>query len=169
MATARKKSAASSSASTEAVRVGKFGLIGIINTVIDFAILNVLVSVFGMYIVAANVISTSTAMLFSFVANRTFVFDNKNKDVVRQAVLFFAVTAFGLWGIQSSIIIFLTDIWTWPLDFAYDVVELVGLDGTFSQEFVQTNATKAAATLASLTWNYIMYKRFVFKDDKRKK
>ena len=47
-------------------------------------------------------------MLLSFGLNRNFTFRAKDGDVRRQALLFFAVTAFGLWVVQGVIILAVT-------------------------------------------------------------
>jgi len=58
-------------ASSQKVR---FGLVGVVNTVVDFIVLNVLVSVVGIAIVPANIVSTTVAMLTSFTLNKKAVF-----------------------------------------------------------------------------------------------
>lgn len=152
-----------SSALAETKRVGKFGIVGIINTIIDFGLFNILIGVFELARIPANIISTTCAMIFSFIANKRFVFGSNEKRVLRQAVLFLLVTAFGLYVIQNLVIYFLTEVWLAPLDFAYDIVTALGLGKTFSHEFVINNGAKVIATLFSLTWNYLLYKRVVFK------
>src|SRR5687767_13839867 len=142
----------------ETKRVGKFGLIGILNTLIDFALFNVFINL-GIYRIIANLISTTVAMSFSFTANKSWVFRSKQGSVVRQATLFLAVTAFGLYVIQNLVIYSLTELWLGPMDLAFDVVKLLGLDNLFSHEFVINNGAKAVATLFSLTWNYLLYKK----------
>lgn len=147
---------------SETKRVGKFGLIGILNTVIDFALFNVFIN-FGLYRIAANIISTTVAMSFSFVANKSWVFRAKQGNLLKQAGLFLLVTAFGLYIIQNLVIYFLTEVWLSPLMLGYDLVGVFGLDGVFSQQFVIDNGAKAVATLFSLVWNYALYKKVVFK------
>lgn len=148
---------------SETKRVGKFGLIGVINTVIDFAIYNFMISVVGFSVIAANVVAVTFAMTFSFFANKKFVFSNNSKDVARQAVLFLAFTAFGLYIIQNVIIYGLTEVWTWPLEVGKNIVHGIGLENTFSQEFIYNNGAKAIAIGFTMVWNYLTYKKFVFK------
>lgn len=146
---------------TEVKRVGKFGAVGIANTLIDFGLYNLLTSL-GLSYVAANLPSTTVAMTFSYLANQRLVFKSQRRSLA-QAALFFIVTAFGLWVIQNGIIHFLTEVWTGPLDLAVDIVRAVGLGEVFSAEFVIKNGAKVTATLASLIWNYLWYKKVVFK------
>lgn len=151
-------------ASTEVKRVGKFGIVGILNTVLDFAIFNVLHFQFGLGTpIPSNIISTTCAMLFSFTVNKRMVFEQRRGSVAKQAILFFAVTAFGLYVLQTGVILFLKEIWNWPLELAVQVVNLLRLNSILSYDFVTENGAKAAGTLVSMTWNYIMYKKFVFK------
>lgn len=158
-----KETKAAKPALQETKRVGKFGLVGIINTVIDFSVFNVLIIYASFSQIPANLVSTTIAMTFSFFANKTFVFKNKSNDYIRQVVLFLLVTAFGLYVIQNAVIFFLTESWLWPLEFAYSIVSFIKLDVIFSQDFVVNNGAKVIATLFSMTWNYIMYKKVVFK------
>jgi len=153
----------------EAARVGRFGLVGIVNTLIDFAILNVVSRVFGLSDLAANIPATTVAMVFSFFANRTFVFRaNRSKAdrayTYRQALRFFAFTAFGLYGIQSGIIYLFEHVWTTPVGVGVYVAQSLGLLELVDKKFIVTNGVKLVATAASLIWNYVMYKRFVFKE-----
>ena|SRR5687767_12645203 len=150
------------SAIVETKRVGKFGLVGILNTVIDFVLFNVFINV-GVYRIMANVLSTTVAMTFSFIANKSWVFGARRGSVLRQAVLFLAVTAFGLYVIQNLVIYGLTEVWLTPLQLAYDLVDLLGLDAVFGEQFVINNGAKAVATVFSMTWNYLLYKKLVFK------
>jgi putative flippase GtrA len=55
-------------------QAGKFGLVGIASTVIDFSLLNLGHNVIGLGLIQANLISTTVAMIFSFSFNRRYVF-----------------------------------------------------------------------------------------------
>ena len=146
----------------ETKRVSKFGLIGALNTLIDFALFNILIYL-GLYRIIANIFSTTIAMAFSFTTNKSWVFRSKQGNVLRQVVMFWGVKAFGLYIIQNIVILFLTEVWLAPLNLAYDIVSLIGLQEVFSKTLVANNGAKATATLFSLTWNYLLYKRLVFK------
>lgn len=144
--------------------LAKFGLVGILNTAIDFILFNVLTNKkVGLKKIPANLISTSVAMLVSFTLNRGFVFNATGGNIYLQSAEFFAVTAFGLYVLQNIVIWFLLDVWEWPVNLAWKVVQLIKLDRFMGEEFVRKNAAKAAATLVSLTWNYLMFSFIVFK------
>lgn len=146
-------------------RVGKFGAVGVINTLIDFVLYNVIHFVLGLGLIPANIISTTTAMLFSFVMNKQVVFKKKDGSVIGQAIVFFAITAFGLYVLQNSIIHFLTDVWVTPMQLLVRVVRVIGLDTLLTDAFVVNNGAKVIATVVSLLWNYVMYKKVVFKHE----
>jgi putative flippase GtrA len=157
---------------SETKQVGKFGLVGLINTLIDFSLYNLFINILGvpltpLKLILANLISTTSAMTFSFIANKTFVFKFKQGNILRQVGLYFLSTAFGLYAIQNGVIYILTEIWLWPLDFAYQIAAAIGLDNFLSKSFFIANGAKAIATLFSLVWNYLMYKKVVFKIEKR--
>lgn len=147
----------------EVKRVGRFGLVGIINTLIDLTILNVLRFRFGLPLIPANVASTSVAMTFSFFANRKMVFASKQRGVLLQAIIFLAVTGFGLYVLQNAVIKLLTDIWTAPVEWGLIVAGWLHLTDFLSSEFIAVNGVKAAAIATSMVWNYTMYKRVVFR------
>ncbi len=124
----------------------RFALIGGINTAIDFALLLLLNSV-GVNKYIANFISTSVAFIFSFFANRTFTFKSSG-SAKREFLPFLLVTLSGLWVLQPAII------WVSSPVFA-------SLD-----QNVALFISKLIATVASLIWNYILYSRVVFRNDK---
>ncbi|MDR1196801.1 MAG: GtrA family protein [Candidatus Nomurabacteria bacterium] len=126
----------------------KFGLVGLANTALDFSILNVLSLFFGLPAIAANTISTGISMIFSFFVNKKWVFNSKGKNYAREIVLFFVFTAIGMWIINNGIVQLLVS--TLPPEIS---------------EFWRINIAKIIATLASMIWNYVTYKRFVFKNN----
>lgn len=144
--------------------VTRFAAVGAVNTVLDFAVLNVLMQAFGVAEIPANFISVSLAMCFSFFANKKLVFNaDKTKKTRREAVLFIVVTALSVYGVQNLIIYFLTDLWESPLQGLHDVFDI------FTEEVFISNVAKMIATGASLVWNFYFYKNLVFTDEKRTK
>ncbi len=144
----------------EVKRVGKFGIVGVLNTAIDFTVLNLLRFGAGWALVPANIVSTTIAMTFSFFANRHVVFERRGA-IRRQLGLFLATTAFGLYVLQNLTIELLTAWWTMPLHLALAAVRAVGIH-QLGDAFIIVNCAKLIGTLVSLTWNYIMYKKVVF-------
>lgn len=120
----------------------RFALIGGINTALDFGLLFGLTAL-GLDKIIANYISTGFALIFSFFANRSYTFKSTT-STKKQIVPFLIVTLIGLWILQPLII------WAYTSVVGDDALSL----------FV----AKLLATVASLTWNYLLYSRFVFKD-----
>ncbi len=143
-------------------RLLDFGIVGIINTVIDFAILNIATVFFGVPRIPANIVSTTVAMVFSFFANKRVVFESHGAAKTKEILLFFVVTVFGLYVIQIAIIYLLTEQTTTLFSIVDATLRLLRLDAYITTEFAVTNSAKIIATIASMTWNYVLYQRVVF-------
>jgi putative flippase GtrA len=118
----------------------RFGLVGVGNTLVD-ALGYALLVTLGVPLFAANFASTTAGMLLSFSLNRNFTFRAKEGNVRRQALLFFAVTAFGLWVVQAAIIFAVTA--------AFPGVHVL--------------VPKFAGIAVGLVWNYVLYNKVVFR------
>jgi putative flippase GtrA len=82
----------------------KFGAVGAVNTVLDFAVLNLLVFGFGVQPLRSKVASTVVAATSSYLMNRHWTFRHRERqDVRREYVLFFLLNAVGL-GISLAVI-----------------------------------------------------------------
>ena len=125
----------------------RFGLVGVANTAIDFGILFGLVFL-GIDKLVANFFSTGIAFVFSFFVNRSFTFKSVGGNTKQQFAYFLVITLSGLWIIQPLII--------------NGVVALLTHRG-LSPGFILLTG-KLIATIATLIWNYILYKRHVFKE-----
>lgn len=162
---------------SEVAQVGRFGLIGILNTVVDFAVLNLLLYTilpksvvlgsFGLFgatyyingLVISGVIAGTVAMINSFIFNMRFTF--RVKEVSRQRIVyFFLITIFGLYVIRPIILNIFTDQWLWPSNTAYSISHGLGLP--FSSDFIEANLALAVSIFVVMFYNYIMYKKFVF-------
>lgn len=128
----------------------RFVLVGVINTIVDFIVLLSLVGLFSVQIIAANVVSTSCALIVSYLLNKKAVFKDTDPGNHRQVILFVAVTLTGIWLIQAIIIVMVNQ----GLD------SLFGSVGTSSIDVI---IAKSIATIGSLTWNYLWYSRVVFR------
>lgn len=126
----------------------RFALVGGFNTALDFGILFGLTAL-GIDKIVANYISTSISFIFSFFANKTFTFKVKNSDAKREFLSFIVVTLIGLWVLQPLIITIVTHL----------------LAATTLNDTTTLLIAKLLATVVSLTWNYVLYSRFVFKKE----
>lgn len=144
-------------------QAGAFGVVGIINTLLDFSILNIGAFLFGLPIILANIISTSTALSFSYFANKKWVFNDNRAPLGKKSLaLFIAITLIGLYGLQSIIIYTLTAWATLPLEIAVTIARGLGITA-FTDGFIAANTAKLIATIATTVWNFVLYKKFVFK------
>lgn len=101
----------------------------------------------GFDVLIANIISSTLAFIFSFFANKKYTFQTTDTNVVREMVLFVIVTLSGLWLLQTFVI------WlTLPLTTAI-----------LHDTSVALLASKLVATVTSMTWNYLLYSKLVFK------
>ena len=126
-----------------------FSVIGGINTALDFIILFVLTS-FSVKIFIANIFSTGITFIISFLMNKKITFksvSNNKKELIREMVLFVLVTLFGLWVIQNIVI-----------STAMPIFE-----NLFKNKQISLLLSKFIATIFSLIWNFILYKKVVFK------
>lgn len=149
-------------ANETAKQAGKFGLVGILNTVIDFGVFNVLTQIFGVYVVAANIVSVSVAIINSYIWNKNWTFQDKSKKhLPEQFVKFVTFSLIGM-GIQTSVLWLLATKWTATGVWAYSVVDLLGLERIFSESFVVNNWAKVWGIGLALIWNFVAYKKWTF-------
>ncbi len=152
-------------------QAGKFALVGVLNTFIDFAILNLLVFlgftavffIFNQKFLIANIISVAVAMINSFVLNKQWVFRSGSGSVYLEIIKFLIITIFGMFVVHQLIFNFFYYQFPAITDFIISFVHLIKLDSIFSDQFVILNFSKSIAIVGSLIWNFFGYKFFVFK------
>jgi putative flippase GtrA len=151
------------------LQVGKFGLVGVLNTVIDYAIFIGITKVFSIplnRVWVAKIISGTVAMINSFFFNQRWVFKAKGRDLW-QAARFLVSTAVGVLVIQTGLTQFFSSNWQNLGNFGYSVLNTLGIigvaPGIFTKAFVIKTVAFGMATVASLTWNFISYKFWVFR------
>jgi len=143
-------------------RVPRFAVVGIANAAVSFGILNLLF--FGLHFskIAASLVSTACAVMFSFVLNRNFVFADTSKRARKQILPFVLVTISGSIGVLNLVYICSVallerhGLWITPL---IHVVTRLHL----SQSFVEINLSTIAGAIVSMMWNYNGYRLFVFR------
>lgn len=141
-------------------QVGAFALTGIINTGVDFLLLNIGIFVFHIPILIANIISTSLALLCSYGLNKGWVFGGHRGNKTRAIMLFLLVTLTGLYVLQTGIIYLLTSHFPHLGNAFYAVLQVFHIP--ISNAFVIANIAKAVATVATAIWNFVWYKKVVF-------
>ena len=126
-----------------------FSVIGGINTALDFIILFILTS-FGIKIFIANILSTGITFIISFLMNKKITFksvSSNKKELIREMILFIIVTLFGLWVIQNIVI----------------SISMPIFENLLKNKRISLLLSKLIATIFSLIWNFILYKKVVFK------
>lgn len=125
-------------------------IVGTLNTIVDLSVF-LLLRYLGLPIVVANLISTSAGLVLSYIGNRSFTFSSRQVRRIhagKQALLFLAVTGFGLWVLQPLVILALT-----------------GALGTAGRALGPLTAVipKLGGIAVGLIWNYTLYDRLVFR------
>ncbi|MEK7520827.1 MAG: GtrA family protein [Patescibacteria group bacterium] len=130
----------------------KFGFVGVLNTAVDFGVLNLLTYLSGIYsgggIFFLNLVSFSVAVTNSYFWNKywTFKAGKEGKPAI-QFVEFLVVSVIGAL-INSGILFVLTT--------------YVGSPAGLSPA-LWLNVAKLSATAVSMAWNFVGYKFVVFK------
>jgi len=136
------------------VRLVKFGLIGMLNTVMDYALLNVLMVLFAvdsaLPLALCNVASFVGANLNSYFFNKRWAFENTERRFLRQYLCFFLCSLGGMTINCGMIYLFARVMAPSPLPFAS-----------------KANLAKSIATIASMAWNFYTYRTFVFAGQRR--
>ena len=145
-------------------QIVRFGLVGVVNTVVDYVTFIVLTIVF--HIPLSNVWmakypSSAVGMTVSFVLNRRFVFRATAHRARGQAFRFIAATLIGIFVIQNLLTqLFASKVQYFGIE-ASHVVDVAGLSRTFT---IKTVAF-ALGAVASIIWNFVAYKYWVFRPD----
>lgn len=129
-------------------QVVRFGIVGVLNTVVDFGLLNVLYHVIGLPLLVANTISVSAGILNSFLWNKHWTFSAGGwSRWRREAVVFVAVSFVGLL-INDAGIYVLHSLWG-------------------DTSILAVNAQKLGASVLSMAWNFLGYRLIAFRDQSR--
>ncbi len=138
-------------------QLGKFGAVGILNTAIDFAVLNILSRASGitagLIIGGVNMPGFAIAVVNSYFFNKLWVFRDRQQgeSLLHDFPTFFAITLIGV-ALNSGLVIFLTTYAPF----------LAGITPS-----VRLNLAKASATIVTLIWNFAGYKLVVFRTSSR--
>jgi len=74
----------------------KFGIVGVVSTVIDWGLFYLLNFTFGIYYLTAKVLSFAVAVINSFVWNRRWTFRSQNPNRNQEFVKFLVIALVGL-------------------------------------------------------------------------
>jgi putative flippase GtrA len=134
------------------LQFSKFFVVGILNTGIDFAILNFLMwmtqTYEGGHVAIFNTISFSVAVINSYILNKYWTFEDKSSiKAPVQFAKFLTVAVIG-WILNTGILFSITTY----------IHPVFGLSSA-----LWANLAKAMATGVVLVWNFVGYKFLVFK------
>ncbi len=131
-------------------QVLRFVIVGVSNTLIDFLIFNLLVAFTTILPVPASVISYSVGLLNSFIWNRTWTFKHGTRRGLQSEFPRFVVV--NLIGLAVNAIVLWAVLW---------LATSVGVEETLPQ-FVILNGAKVIALAASMVWNFISMREWVW-------
>ena len=153
----------------------RFVIVGGINTMVDFAVLNVLVLVgftrsfflFGQEFLVAVSLGILAGMVNSFLWNQMWVFSDTNQrgKTIRQVVLFVIVTTTSVFIIQQVLVnVLYYNIFTSGNTLFLNLTESIATFVPFGIEstFTLLNLSKLIAAVASITINFLGYRYIVF-------
>lgn len=142
-----------------------FCIVGVITTVIDFLIFNLLTRrSFGWRPIPANFVSVTAAMTWSFLANWFIVFNPDGDQWLERAGRFILTTGFSAFVLQNMILHFTLSIWKWPASLAISLMHCLPIKKRMDHDFIRRNACKFMAVGTGLVWNFFWYKLFVYTD-----
>lgn len=120
----------------------KFGVVGIIATVIDYVLLYVLTDYLHIYYVTSATISFCVSLIFNYIASMKYVFKRKeDANRVKEFLVFVILSVIGL-GINDGIM--------------YLGTTMVG---------IHYMITKLGATGIVMVWNFVTRKIFIEKKE----
>lgn len=130
----------------------KFAVIGVINTGVDFAILNLLIWATGVNegngLIPLNIISFTIAVINSYILNKRWAFrDQTTGETAKKFTSFLLISVIGAL-INTAVVRFGST----------NIEPMFGLS-----QVLWVNVAKVVATGLSLVWNFVGYKLFVFK------
>jgi len=145
-------------------QVTRFGLVGVLNTLVDYVVFITLTTAFAIplsRVWVAKYASSAIAMAISFALNRRFVFRAKQGAVAGQAFRFVTATVIGVFVIQNLLTQFFASVFQYPGTGVHRLLEAVGLAPP--EKFTIETVAFALGTVASLIWNFVAYKYWAFR------
>lgn len=143
-------------------RILRFLAVGGSNALLHFTILNISFFFLGQTKIAASIIATVFAVMYSFFLNRNFVFRSNGK-FTKQASRFVGVTLLGMLIIHNTIFI----LSLWFLEGYGTNISIFAKEIMFNKvsiDFININLATVVGAIVAMIWNYNGYKFFVFSE-----
>ena len=117
----------------------KFGIVGVVATIIDFSVLTILTEVFGVHYLASAAIGFTVSTLFNYIASMRYVFNSRfgPHEKRKELIIFILLSVVGL-GLNQF--------------FMWLFVEFFSIFYIFS---------KVLATVLVMAWNFVSRKIFI--------
>jgi putative flippase GtrA len=146
-------------------QLSRFAVVGVVNTLLDMLGFNLLRKFTKLKTVAASYISSTIAMVNSYILNKYWTFESANSGVsaAGEAAKFFGSTIIGIYVIHNGLVWILSEKFTFFSKLAYSITSRLPILNKLSQKFVYDNVAKVAGIAGSLVWNFLLYKFWVFK------
>lgn len=146
--------------SRERGRFLRFAVVGVIGAVVDFGVMNLLVSVFGFEFLIAGTISFICAILSNFTWNRFWTYpDSRTKRIRHQLIQFTIVSVIGL-AIRVPILALLEPPLTTLMESLASSLRVSLLDPVF----LAHNLTLAVAVVVVMFWNFFANRYWTYSD-----
>src|SRR5262245_28810910 len=114
-----------------------------------------------------KLLSGGLAMTVSFLLNRGWVFTARQAQPSGQMARFLLTTVSASWGIQLGLTQFFSSVWPIPGLVGFAALQRVGVvaiaPGILSEAAAIKTAAFGLATIASMGWNFILYRTWVFR------
>jgi len=142
----------------------------VVNTFTDYAVFMLLTKIFSVpleRVWLAKLVSGGLAMTVSFLLNCGWVFASQDARRSGQVGRFLVTTISASWGIQLGLTQFFSSVWPAPGLAAFAALRSLGLPAMAPGIVTLPAAIKTVgfglATLASMTWNFVLYRTWVFR------
>ncbi len=141
----------------ERARFLKFAAVGMIGSLVDFGVMNLLSRFFAMRLVYAGTISFICAVINNFTGNRYWTYpESRSRHILQQLGMFFVVNAIGI-AIRIPILHFVEP----PLEGAFATWDAFA---SISPQVAAKNATLAIAIGIVMLWNYFVNRYWTYND-----
>jgi len=141
----------------------------VVNTGTDYVVFMLLTKIFSVpleRIWMGKLLSGGLAMTVSFLLNRGWVFTARQAQPSGQMARFLITTVSASWGIQLGLTQFFSSVWPAPGLEAFAVLSRLGIPpiapGIVTEPAAIKTAAFGLATMASMAWNFILYRTWVF-------
>lgn len=135
----------------------KFGIVGMINTAIDYTLFQLIIFFLkiqikdNLYIFFVSLFSGSIALTNSFILNKKWTFRDKNEKHLLQFIVFLLISILTI-NINSTLVVFLNNLF--PGNFSFHNINIKNI-----------YYTKLLAIAFTMVINFALYRLFVFKNN----